>query len=100
MELHKRFAASLACIAFALIAVPLGITAHRKETSVGFALSLVIAFTYFFFIIMAEITEETPLRTRPFSFGCQTFFLSPWEPCFSGGLRRNSKKRLVATGIP
>jgi LPS export ABC transporter permease LptF len=54
VELHKRFAASLACVAFALIAVPLGITAHRKETSVGFALSLVIAFTYFFFIIMAD----------------------------------------------
>ena len=54
VELHKRFAASLACVAFALIAIPLGITAHRKETSVGFALSLMIAFTYFFFIIMAD----------------------------------------------
>jgi LPS export ABC transporter permease LptF len=54
VEFHKRFAASLACVAFALIAVPLGITAHRKETSVGFALSLIIAFTYFFFIIMAD----------------------------------------------
>ena len=54
VELHKRFASSLACVAFALIAIPLGITAHRKETSVGFALSLIIAFTYFFFIIMAD----------------------------------------------
>ena len=58
VELHKRFAASLACMAFALIAVPLGITAHRKETSVGFALSLVIAFTYFFFIIMADTFRD------------------------------------------
>lgn len=54
VELNKRFSASLACVAFALIAVPLGVTAHRKETSVGFALSLVVAFTYFFFIIMAD----------------------------------------------
>lgn len=53
-ELNKRFSASLACAAFALIAIPLGITTHRKETSVGFALSLVVAFTYFFFIIMAD----------------------------------------------
>jgi lipopolysaccharide export LptBFGC system permease protein LptF len=60
VELHKRFAASLACVAFALIAVPLGITAHRKETSVGFALSLVIAFTYFFFIIMADTFRGNP----------------------------------------
>ncbi len=54
VELQKRFSASLACFAFALIAVPLGITTQRKETSVGFALSLVVAFTYFFFIIMAD----------------------------------------------
>ena len=60
VEFHKRFAASLACVAFALIAVPLGITAHRKETSVGFALSLIIAFTYFFFIIMADTFRGDP----------------------------------------
>lgn len=54
VEMNRRFSASMACIAFALIAVPLGITAHRRETSVGFAFSLAIAFTYFFFIIMAE----------------------------------------------
>jgi lipopolysaccharide export system permease protein len=54
VELNKRFSASLACFAFALIAVPLGITTHRKETSVGFGHSLVVAFTYFFFIIMAD----------------------------------------------
>lgn len=60
VELNKRFSASLACMAFALIAVPLGITAHRKETSVGFALSLIIAFTYFFFIIMADTFRNNP----------------------------------------
>lgn len=54
VELNKRFSASLACVAFALIAIPLGITTHRKETSVGFAISLIVAFTYFFFIIMAD----------------------------------------------
>lgn len=54
VELNKRFSASMACLAFALIAVPLGITAHRKETSAGFAISLIVAFTYFFFIIMAD----------------------------------------------
>lgn len=54
VEFNKRFSTSLACLAFALIAIPLGITTHRKETSVGFALSLVVAFTYFFFIIMAD----------------------------------------------
>lgn len=60
VELNKRFSVSLACAAFALIAIPLGITAHRKETSVGFAISLVLAFTYFFFIIMANTFQNKP----------------------------------------
>lgn len=60
VEFNKRFSASLACMAFALIAIPLGITAHRKETSVGFAISLVVAFSYFFFIIMADTFRGNP----------------------------------------
>lgn len=60
VELNKRFSVSMACIAFALVAVPLGITAHRRETSVGFAFSLIIAFTYFFFIIMADTFRGNP----------------------------------------
>ena len=60
VEVSKRFSLSLAALSFALIAVPLGITAHRKETSVGFALSLVIAFGYFFFIIVADTFRNNP----------------------------------------
>jgi len=60
VELHRRFSSSLACLAFALVAVPLGITTHRKETSVGFALSLVIAFTYYLFIIIANTFRDNP----------------------------------------
>ncbi len=58
VEVSQRFSMSLAALSFALIAVPLGITAHRKETSVGFALSLAIAFGYFFFIIVADTFRE------------------------------------------
>lgn len=60
VELNRRLSASMACVAFALIAVPLGITAHRKETSAGFAISLIVAFTYFFFIIMADTFRSNP----------------------------------------
>lgn len=60
VELSRRFSTSLASFAFALIAIPLGITAHRRETSVGFGLSLVIAFSYFFFIIMADTFKNQP----------------------------------------
>ena len=59
-EMSKRFSFSLASFAFALIGVPLAITAHRKETSVGFLLSLMVAVTYFFFIIIANGVREKP----------------------------------------
>ena len=59
-EVNKRFSFSLASFAFALIGVPLAITAHRKETSAGFLLSLMVAFVYFFFIIVADTVRTKP----------------------------------------
>ncbi len=59
-EMSKRLSFSLASFAFALIGVPLAITAHRKETSIGFLLSLAVAVTYFFFIIIANAVREKP----------------------------------------
>lgn len=53
-EINKRFSFPFSCLAFALIGVPLGITAHRRETSMGYLLSLVVAFFYFLFIIFAD----------------------------------------------
>ena len=59
-EVSKRFSFSLASFAFALIGVPLAITAHRKETSAGFLISLVVAFVYFIFILIADAVKENP----------------------------------------
>ena len=59
-EVSKRFSFSLASLAFALIGVPLAITAHRKETTTGFLLSLVVAFVYFVFILVADTLKENP----------------------------------------
>lgn len=53
-EINKRFSFPFSCLAFALIGVPLGITAHRRETSIGFGLSLVVGVFYFLFIIIAD----------------------------------------------
>jgi lipopolysaccharide export system permease protein len=53
-EINKRFSFPVACLVFALVGVPLGITAHRRETSFGFAASLVIGVFYFLFIIVAD----------------------------------------------
>ena len=57
-ELTKRYSISLACIAFCFIGIPLGVTAQRRETSIGFALSLAVAVAYFFFIFLGETFGE------------------------------------------
>ncbi len=63
-EVNKRFSFSLASFAFALVAVPLAITAHRRETSIGFLLSLLVAFVYFLFINIADTMKNNP-RAHP-----------------------------------
>ena len=57
-EFNRRFSFSLACFTFALIGIPLGITAHRQETSIGFGISLGVAFTYFLIIQVVTIFRE------------------------------------------
>ena len=60
VELNKRIGNALATIALALLALPLAVTAQRKETSVGFAISLVLAMTYYFLIFMADLSRHKP----------------------------------------
>lgn len=57
-EITKRYSFSMACFAFAFIAVPLGLNARRKETSRGLVMSLIIGGLYFMFTIMAEEFES------------------------------------------
>jgi len=56
----SRQSFSLACLAFALVGVPLGIGAKRKDSSTGFILSILIGLGYFLFHIFAsEIEDDT-----------------------------------------
>jgi LPS export ABC transporter permease LptF len=59
-ELNKRFSFPFSCLAFAIMAVPLGVTAHRRETSMGFLISLLVAFSYFLFVIAADTLRLKP----------------------------------------
>lgn len=61
VQLHKRRSLSVACLAFAVIGIPLGVTARRKETSNGLLLSLLVAAGYFGLLIFAEQIEDSPL---------------------------------------
>jgi len=57
-EISKRFSLGFASLAFALVAIPLGVVAQRRETSAGFGLSMIVAFSYFFFVALSDVLRE------------------------------------------
>jgi len=60
MEAHQRVAAAVACVAFVLIGIPLGIKTSRRETSIGIAISLGLAVTYYFMMVLANALRNKP----------------------------------------
>ncbi|MES2706486.1 MAG: LptF/LptG family permease [Verrucomicrobiota bacterium] len=59
-EFNRRISFSLACFILAFVGISFGITAQRRETSIGFVLSLVVGISYFALIMLGGIWQNSP----------------------------------------
>ncbi len=59
-EIHKRFMLSCASFCFVLIGMTLGIGSHRKESTMGVALALVVSLCFYLSEIIAESLSRQP----------------------------------------
>lgn len=57
-EYHLRLVYALAAICFVLVGVPLGIKSQRKESTIGMAISLVVAMVYYLFVILVYSLDK------------------------------------------
>ncbi len=48
IEFHRRLALPTACLALALVGIPLGLSAHKGGKSTGLVLTIVLVFLYYF----------------------------------------------------
>jgi lipopolysaccharide export system permease protein len=60
LEAHQRVAAAVACVAFTLIGIPLGIKTSRRETSIGIVVSLGLALFYYLMLVAANSVRNKP----------------------------------------
>jgi lipopolysaccharide export system permease protein len=58
LEMNSRLSFAVACLAFALVGMPLGIKTHRRESSIGVLISILVAVGYYGFVVLAQALKD------------------------------------------
>ncbi len=71
VSLYQKYAIPSVCFAFALIGAPLGLRRQRTSNALGLGLSVLIIFSYYIFLFVAQALGQT---------GALTPWLGAWLP--------------------